>query len=353
MSRKAYNKAIFLTSKAEGEERLSPNKFSVKKVVLDSLPEYCKEVPYQIKSMAAQEACQNVSKAIQKYRRTGEIQDLKFRSRKATVQSFYVPKEAISEGGIYPTILGKGLKFAEKLPTQYLSSRIVYKYGRWFLSVPYKIATQSFENQGRIVALDPGIRKFLTYYSEDSVGFIGNQASKYLFKRLLGLDSLASKVALAKGKKKYRLKKAERNERFRVKNLINELHWKTAHFLTSNFDVILLPDFRSQEMVFKRTRKLKVKSVRQMLTLSHYSFSLRLEQKCAERGKTLLRVNEAYTSKTVSWNGFINHNLGSKETISSGGVTMDRDLNGARGIFLRALVDHPKEFDITPLQLCS
>jgi hypothetical protein len=57
----------------------------------------------------------------------------------------------------------------------------------------------------------------------------------------------------------------------------------------------------------------------------------------------VLDVNEAYTSKTVSWTGEIVKNLGGSKTIKSlsTGKTMDRDLNGARGIFLRALVDTP------------
>jgi putative transposase len=45
-------------------------------------------------------------------------------------------------------------------------------------------------------------------------------------------------------------------------------------------------------------------------------------------------VNKAYTSKTVSWTGEIINNLGGSKTIKSriDGKTMNRDLNGARGI---------------------
>lgn len=49
------------------------------------------------------------------------------------------------------------------------------------------------------------------------------------------------------------------------------------------------------------------------------------------------------TSKTVSWTGEINHKLGGAKTVVSkvDGRRMDRDYNGARGIFLRALGDTP------------
>jgi len=34
-------------------------------------------------------------------------------------------------------------------------------------------------------------------------------------------------------------------------------------------------------------------------------------------------------------------NIGGAKLITSGGITVERDINGARGIFLRALVDSP------------
>ena len=52
-------------------------------------------------------------------------------------------------------------------------------------------------------------------------------------------------------------------------------------------------------------------------------------------------MSEAYTSKTVSWTGGVNDKLGSSKVVKSGTVRMDRDINGARGIFLKALVDSP------------
>lgn len=79
-----------------------------------------------------------------------------------------------------------------------------------------------------------------------------------------------------------------------------------------------------------------------MLSWSHYRFECFLKHKALEAGKIVLDVNEAYTSKTVSWTGEIIPNLGGRKVIfGSDGLKMDRDLNGARGIFLRALVDTP------------
>ena len=85
-------------------------------------------------------------------------------------------------------------------------------------------------------------------------------------------------------------------------------------------------------------RKLRKKSVRQMLTLSHYRFKGVLKKKAKEYGVQVIDVCEAYTSKTVSWTGEIITNLqGSKVIKSSEGHRMDRDLNGARGIFIKSV----------------
>ena len=51
----------------------------------------------------------------------------------------------------------------------------------------------------------------------------------------------------------------------------------------------------------------------------------------------MMSVNESYTSKTRSWDGGIKSNLGGASVIrDESGFGMDRDVNGARGIFLRA-----------------
>ncbi len=123
-----------------------------------------------------------------------------------------------------------------------------------------------------------------------------------------------------------------------IRNLVKELHCKIVHFLISNFDVILLPSFDTSQMTPRGSRRIRKKSVRQMLTLSHYKFKQRLLDKAEQHGKHVIIVNEAYTSKTVSWTGEVKKNLGGSKTITAtDGTSMHRDLNGARGILVRFL----------------
>ena len=130
--------------------------------------------------------------------------------------------------------------------------------------------------------------------------------------------------------------------RQRITNLVDELHWQLARWLTSNYRIILLPTFETQDMTQRAGRRIRSKTARMMLSFRHYEFRQRLKWKAWQRGPLVLDVNEAYTSKTRSWDGTVNTKLGGAKAIRDDtGFGMDRDVNGARGIFLRALGDSP------------
>lgn len=339
VSRLAYNKTISYL-KLEGR---SASWKAIKTDLINGLPEFAGTVPYQIKSIAVKDACDAVKKAKTDYLRTGQIHEVKFRSKKQPYQSFYLPKSAIKEQGFYIRLLGKNILFAESIPNELMDSRITFQNGRWFVCIPTKITIKQADNQGRVVSLDPGIRTFLSFYSETSCGHLGQGDFGRIQRLSKHLDDLISSTSKAKGAKKCRMKKAQIRMRNKISDLIDELHHKAARFLVRNFDVILLPSFNTKDMVCRAGRKIRAKSVRAMLTFSHYKFKTFLKNKAFEHGKNVIEVNEAYTSKTVSWTGEIVSNLGGAKVIKSKstGLTMDRDLNGARGILLRALVDAP------------
>jgi putative transposase len=322
---------------------------AVAQVILGASPEWAKPVPYQIKKIAIKDACIAVREAKRGFAKDGQFRQCRFRSRKDRQQTIFVPKSAISERGVYHTLLGQ-MRFDEPLPPNFSDGRLTRAYGEYYLICSQEVHPRQSENQGRVVALDPGVRTFMTFFSESSCGWIGSDANLRIQKLCFKLDRLVSKISKARSSQKRRLKKAADRIQCRVQHLVKELHHKAAKFLTDHFDVILLPSFESSQMVSKSRRKIKSKTVRQMLTLSHYAFKKHLEWKAWETGKILLSdINEAYTSKTVSWTGEV-IKIGGARTIKSklDGRVMDRDLNGARGIFLRALVDTPWLRDSLP-----
>ena len=94
-------------------------------------------------------------------------------------------------------------------------------------------------------------------------------------------------------------------------------------------------------MAAKAKRKIGRKTVRSLLTWAFARFRDRLISKAELLGRNVLIVSEAFTSKTANWTGEIVWKLGSRKTIKSGGLTVDRDVNGAFGILLKALADRP------------
>lgn len=349
VSRFVYNATIKYLQQADTKA----NWMAIKTGILHDLPEWSKSVPFQIKSIGIKDACLAVKAAKKGFGKDGQIRKCKFRSRKDTKQSLFIPKSAIKDCGIYHTILGQS-KLKEALPKGFSDGRLTLAYGEYYLVVSEKVQPSKPDNQGRMVALDPGVRTFMTFLSEDSFGWLGNDSNLFIQKLCFKLDKLVSKISKAPCQQKRRLKQAASRLRCKIKNLVKELHHKVAKFLVDNFDVILLPTFETSQMVSKSRRKLRDKSVRQMLTLSHFEFKNFLKWKAWESSKTVIECNEAYTSKTVSWTGEIIKNLGGARTIKSQstGLKMNRDINGARGIFLRALVDTPWLREYLDLCVC-
>lgn len=346
-SRWCYNQTIDFINKLEGPR---PHWTQVKKLILVTCPEWMKAVPFQVKGIAVKDACEAFSAQKIKAKKTGIPFRMSFRKRRNPQQSCFIPATAIKHKtdnaiGVYPRIAGI-LGAAETLPHQHRDSRLVWGHGVWFLAVSFReTAHHKGENQTRAVSLDPGVRTFQTFYSLDSYGKIGDQAQQRIVRLLVHLDGLLSRRAKADKRGKRRLTLAIGRMRRKINNLIDELHWKTIRFLLNEFDVVVIPPFAAGRMASRTGRKLRNKSVRAMLGLGHSKFRARLQSKAIQERKSVLIQDEAYTSKTCSWSGEIIQNLGGKKRVrGSDGVSMDRDVNGARGVFLRALVD-------TPLQL--
>ena len=345
-ARFTYNKTVAFLN----ETGTKANWKAIKSGILHDLPEWSKATPYQIKSVAIRDACIAIREARQKCKKTGKYQSVSFKSKRHPSDSIFIPKSAIKARGVYHTLLGD-LKMTECLPKNICDSRLLKEKDKYYLCISYTVATPKRKPNGRVVALDPGVRTFLTYFHEHGFGWLGHHAINRIQRLCSYLDDLLSRASKATPQSRKNMRRAAQRIRTRIKNLVDELHKKVARYLVDNYDIILLPTFETSDMVMRGKRKIRKKSARQMLTLSHYRFKQFLIHKAKETGCVVVDVSEAYTSKTVSWNGEIRKSLGGRKIIKdSNGLKMDRDLNGARGIFLRALVDEPWLLSISNLQ---
>lgn len=349
-SRFVYNMTVELLNKKEA----GPNWFAIKTKIIKALPEWTMPVPYQIKSIAVKDACLAVKNAIRKFKAGGGISRVKFRSRKEPTQSCFIPKSAIKTNGIYHTVLGV-IRYAEVLPDNLKDSRLIWRAGRLFLKIPFSKPPVPYgENQARVVSIDPGIRNFVTFFSNTHCGHVGMGDFGKIQRLASYADKLVSKMSKVGKQKKRKMCMALHRMGDKIRNLVEELHHKTALFLVKNFDLILLPTFETSDMALKANRKIRSKSVRSMMTFSHYRFKRFLQHKAFEYGKKVLEVCESYTSKTHPETGELMVIGGRKSIKLLNNSRIDRDLNGARNILLRALVDSPvsKDTQLTFVNVC-
>ncbi len=274
--------------------------------------------------------------AVIRRRSRGERCRLSFRSVKDMRQRIAVQK-------LSGAFVAQNFDLAEPMPDEAWKklTTIVLERGQWFICAQLHMVTvgQDEIQVRSAVALDPGVRSFVTAYAVNHAASYGDGFyAEKVFPLLLQLDRLVGQRAKARcGQWKRHFQKRIDRLAIRVRNLVDDLHRRVAYDLVQSFDVILLPSFETKEMSAKEDRRIRTKTVRSMLGLAHYRFRQKLEWMCRKHGKRLVICNEAYTSKTRSWDGFVNENLGGAKTVSDGNIVVDRDMNGARGIMLRAL----------------
>ncbi len=268
----------------------------------------------------------------------GQKSRLQFRSKRDVSQGFYVQK-CSSGGQLLPRILGK-TAMSEAAPEVVAGQliRVTRIRGRYFAT--YRRTAAFSENQagGKVVALDPGVRTFVTSFSNQEVCKFGDGLHSIindLSNRIDGLSSIRDRIVGECPWMQQRRRNLQRSiwkASNRIADLVDDLHRRAAYDLVTRYDVILLPMFETSQMVAKPSRKIRRKTVRVMQRLRFFAFGEHLSWMCRKYGKTLLRVNESYTSKTDSRSGEVKQ-IGGAKTING----FDRDTNGARGILLRAL----------------
>ena len=283
---------------------------------------------------AMMDACKNASAYFAKVK-SGEKTTLP-RCRKKTQKTCFLLGNAIANGNIYPRRFGKILT-KESLPHNPMDSRLLWECRKWFVLIPSRQQTLRAEKQGSVCSIDPGVRTFLAYYSPEQVGKIGEGSFSRIASLARSADNLKSRLTKAKPKKKRRMKQAFNRLSLRIRNLVKDLHYQSIKYLFEEFDCVICPLSDFHFAVKKTSRKIRSRAVRSLLTFSFASFVDRLCHKAALLGKRVILVNEAYTSKTANWTGEVKDKLGSAKIIKSANLRVDRDLNGAFGIFLKGV----------------
>lgn len=240
---------------------------------MSSLPERVFKTPKNFRFNVMRSFQTNVKSALTN-KKNGNIDKFKigFSSKKRS------PSFTISEDGVSASIQQKQSAYflsvsslkdiRVKMKTHVnISSEIdiLNVNGFWYVAIPEYVQPAPFDNRGKCIALDPGIKAFTTGVDlEGNVVEFGRDTKTHLAKfcdRQSDAQSKISKFKDRKGKTTYqqyraytRAKRAFASCTAKMKNCVKELHYQTSAYLTKHYDAIVLPIFQTKNMVKKAAR---------------------------------------------------------------------------------------------------
>lgn len=241
--------------------------------------------------------------------------------------------------------------------------KFIYKSNCWYVAIPYDVPIKTLETKSnlKICSIDPGIKTPYTVYdphdgsiteigtTKDSLGRIKNEKSILSthavlerirrkcrrYQRRLDIDKAKAETHVDKIKIQNKIKKCIRRLMYKKKCFIDELHYKTISYLTSNYDVIMMPYFDTDKLV--KSKKLSKKSKQALLDLNFSLFRQRLACKAESQGKVWLEVGEGYTTKDCVRCGTTN-DITLKTRVfecSNCHLKMGRDVHSSISIFVK------------------
>lgn len=215
------------------------------------------------------------------------------------------------------------------------------KFGDYYLVVPITVNVRPEPKSKGVVAGDPGIRKWFTFYSPDKEEslIVGDRFMTTLWPLLFAMDKLESQASKEKSGSKLQneIKTKIAKIRKRLMNLKRELQCQTANLLTNEYSTLLIPKLDTTKLV-SSPKGLKNKSTRrEMMNTNHCTFFSYLKNKCVERGVKMMEVAEHYTSQTCHLCGTLHKTSSETRTCPKCGYKGDRDVIGALNILLRAV----------------
>lgn len=270
----------------------------------------------------------------------GFSMNFKTKKKTSTQDCIEIDKSSVSfrdnKVFIYSTILKTGIKIGKRNLKKFRDMTITDHCKIEYDGVYYNLIINSVvankkdhEQYERVVSVDPGVKTFATCYDPDGklISFNKNATLITKLKKKIDRMSLLGKA------KRYILK-----ANLKIRNSVDDLHWQTITYLSKHYNTVILPNFESQGMV---KGSLKRELNREIMLLRHYQFRERLKYKARTiSNMVIVSTTEEYTTKTCGNCGVLNHVVKLGDDVFNCGscqVSMDRDYNGARNIFIKTV----------------
>lgn len=230
--------------------------------------------------------------------------------------------------------------------------KLYKKDNKYFASISYEKEEQAGKkvDSNKIISIDLGKKNLASLYDiETNTGIVYN--SKYLTKNQKyfdkRIDELKSKRDTKKRKsikyKQYQRKISKLNSK--KKTQINLALHKLSKHISNKNKTILIGELSNIKKNILSDYNKKNRQMQNNWTLQ--TFVHLLEYKSKLVGNQVIKVNEAWTSKTCCKCGNINHDLelSDRQYICDCGNNLNRDINGAINIYKHYMGDYNPPFD--------
>lgn len=270
--------------------------------------------------------------------------NVKYRTKKNTYSHIWIEKKAMSkenEFSFYSSYKLGEIKRVEQF--EIVSDFMIRRNNRldsWEVIISEKVEIEDPVVCKKFISFDPGVRTFLTGTDSDGKVVEYNPSWYKIEKKFDIIDRIQSiinhkvvnKQRLTRKEKKLRKKKlmAER----KIVSIIDNSHKQIALDIIENYDLIILPKLRTKQLVGKEELSSHVK--RRIATVAHCKFHDYISHKAKVYRKTLVDIDESYTTKTCYNCGFKN-DIGSNKVYQcqTCGRKTDRDVQASLNILTK------------------
>lgn len=206
------------------------------------------------------------------------------------------------------------------------------KSGKWYIFViTDAINIKNYTKTNKTVAIDVGIKMFATLSD-------GNNIQNPRFFETKQKELVKRGRAFQKARdsqNKISIKKTKKSLTTVYEKIVNSRHnfaYQVSNVLVQKYDIIIIENINANEMINKRWCN------KQILDAAWGNFMKILSYKAENAGRTLIKVNPAYTSQTCSKCGTRTlHELKDRTFNCSCGYSADRDANAAQNILTLGL----------------
>lgn len=285
---------------------------------------------------AIKDACEMYKSAISNLKR-GNIKHFRLRYIKHNKKIKYmkIEKNIFSKNGngFCVSILGFMKTLSGKLIN--VNSDCILQYrenNKKFYLIEANPTIKENKYNREIIALDPGIKIFLAGYSSKGIYEYGNNLQNTIKKRLKKINKIESEI-----KNKNIKEKALNKRYYKIKNILNDMHWKTINHLTNNFGNIIIGNLSTKDISENKNTDKMTKRIGSIMKL--YEFKQKLKYKCFLKNIKYKETNESYTTKVCSNCGHYNKDINRNRIFDciSCKNKIGRDINSAKNILLKSL----------------